>query len=104
MTYQGKDIVKDITWRHVIVIVAFLAALCALSITGHDTGAFVAIGAAILAAMGLIATNTATVKNQVNGNSTEMLAMLREMSQQLARMIPPPEPKQDAAETRDLGE
>lgn len=86
--HQDRDTVKDLTWKHVIVIVAFLAALSVMTIAEKDTGVFVFVGLAILAGVGIIAQNTAAVKSQVNGQVTELLSMVREMSQRLAQMTP----------------
>jgi hypothetical protein len=83
---------RDLTWRHVTVIVAFFLTIAALSVTGHDTGALITIGLAILAGLGVVAANTATVKNQTNGTVADLLRLMREMSLQLAQMAPPAPP------------
>jgi len=88
---------KDLTWKHVTVAVAFLGAVVALQLAHADTTTVVVIGLAILGGVGLVANQNAhqtettqQVKEQTNGNQARMLEMLHAMAQQLAGMQPPP--------------
>jgi hypothetical protein len=73
-----------------IVIVAFLAAIVALAMTGRDTAALIAVGTAVLAGLGLSLGQQQAVKEQTNGNTTKLLEMVEAQGQMLARMQPPP--------------
>lgn len=88
--------VKDITWKHVAIVLGFFATVAVLSVTGQDVAAFIVVGMAILGAVGLVAVQatgakeqTAAVKEQTNGNTTRMLDILEKQGQLLAAMQPP---------------
>lgn len=59
-----------------IVIVAFLAAIVALTMTGHETGALIAVGAGILGGLGLSLGQQQAVKEQTNGNTSRLMDMV----------------------------
>jgi len=97
-------VVKDVTWKHVAIVLGFFATVAVLSFVGGDTAGFTLVGMAILAGIGVVAVKTTEtkeqttqVKEQSNGNMTKMLEMLEAQSQMLAAMRPPPldEPKQE---------
>jgi arginine exporter protein ArgO len=99
---------KELSWKHVIVVVAFLGAVVALQLAHADTSTVVVIGLAILGGVGLVATQNARqsettqqVKEQTNGTQTRMLEMLHAMAQQLAGMQPSQPPTIDGEATRD---
>lgn len=90
---------KDLSWKHVVVVVAFLGAIVALQLAHADTSTVVVIGLAVLGGIGLVAVQNARqsettqqVKEQTNGNQVRMLEMLHGMAQQLANMQPTPPP------------
>lgn len=64
---------KNLTWPHVAVIVAFLACVTALGLTGNDTAALIAVGVAILGGTGLQIGQTIAVKENTNGANRELL-------------------------------
>ncbi len=89
--------IRDITWKHVTLILGFFVTVAILSITGHDTGAFVAIGLGVLGALGIVVGQVAGTKEaasavvqQTNGNMTQLLSMVEAMANQMATMMPAP--------------
>lgn len=93
---------KDLTGTHkTIIIVAFLASLVGLSFMERDTAALVAVGAAILGALGIsVAQGSQTIQN-TNGAlkekdkafqefAKETSQHMRELADTLAKMQPPP--------------
>ena len=79
-----------------IIIVAFFAALVALASMGKDTAALVAVGVAILGAIGLAVGQAGTTReavNQVatntNGNTHRLMQIIDEQSRLLAAAMPP---------------
>lgn len=72
-----------------IVIVTFLASIVALTWSGHDTAALIAIGAALLAGLGINVAQTQAVKEHTNGNMAKLLGMVEEQARMLAAMTPP---------------
>lgn len=95
--------VKDITWKHVAIILGFFATVAGLSVVGGDTAAFIVVGMAILAGVGVVAVKTTetkeqtvAVKEQTNGNMSKLLELVQEQTKMLAAMQPPPaDDKQD---------
>jgi len=88
--------VRDLTWKHVAIILGFFATIAALTMTGNDAGAFIAVGTAILVGIGIVAVKTteatqqtAAVRDQTNGNMTRMLQILEGMANKMAEMQPP---------------
>ena len=88
--------VRDLTWKHVSIVLGFFATVAVLSATGHDTATFIVVGMGILAAVGLVAVQsagakeqTAAVKDQTNGNMTRLLELVESQSKLLAAMQPP---------------
>lgn len=88
---------KNIGMPHVIVIVAFLACITTLVALDRDTGALLAVGATILAGMGLQLGQTIAVKENTNGNQTKTLEMLQanqaamaELAHKMGTMYPAP--------------
>jgi len=97
-------VVKDISWKHVTIIVAFFATIAALTFTGKDTATFVLVGMGILAGIGVVAVKSAetkeqssAVQRQTNGNMTKLLEMIESQGQMLAAMHPVP--REDEKET-----
>lgn len=95
--------VKDISWKHVTIIVTFFAVVGILSGTDHDTGAFIALGMGVLAALGLIVAQGASTKEtaaathqQSNGNLSRLMDIIEKQGAMLAQMQPPPTPPQAA--------
>ena len=87
--------VKDVTWKHVAIVLGFFATVAVLSLTGQDTATFIVVGMAILAGVGLVAVQatsakeqTAVVKEQTNGNTTKMLELIEAQGKLLAAMQP----------------
>jgi hypothetical protein len=88
--------VKDVSWKHVTIILGFFATIAVLTFAGQDTASFIIVGMAILAGVGVVAVKTTEakdqttqVKEQTNGNMTKMLEMLEAQGQLLAAMRPP---------------
>lgn len=88
--------VKDVTWKHVAIVLGFFATVAGLTHLGGDTVGFTIVGMAILAGVGVVAVKsteakdvTTAVKEQTNGNLSRMLDILEAQSQMLARMQPP---------------
>lgn len=86
---------KDLSWKLVVVIVAFLESVVVLTMTDHDTGAFIAVGLGVLGGLGLIVNQvagareqTTAVKEQTNGNTSRMLDILEAQGRMLASMTP----------------
>jgi hypothetical protein len=80
---------KDITTRHVIVIVAFLGTLGALMALGKEAAVFIGVGLTVLAGLGIVAVQQASnakettlVREQTNGGQTRMMDMLAEQARQ----------------------
>ena len=98
--------VRDISWKHVTIIVSFFAVVGLLSATGRDTGAFVAVGLGVLGGLGLIVAQVASTKEaanathqQSNGNLSRMMDIIEKQGAMLAAMQPaPPPPAAPAAE------
>lgn len=96
---------KDLTAIHkTIIIVAFLAAIVALSLLGKDIAALVAVGASILAGVGISVAQGSQIQQQTNGamkakdEAFEQFARdttrhMRELADVLARMQPPADGK-----------
>lgn len=85
---------KDITWKHVVVIVAFLLLVAAMVSAQKDTVAIIAVGTGILAALGLIAVNVASnaketgiVREQTNGKADRQLDMLEAQRREYMAML-----------------
>lgn len=93
---------KDLNGTHkTIIIVAFLAAIVGLSYLGKDTAALVAVGASILAGLGIAVAQGSQTIQQTNGAlkakdeafqdfAKETQTHFREMADMLAKMSPPP--------------
>lgn len=82
---------KDLGPTHkTVIIVAFLAAMVTLALTGRDTAALVAVGTAVLAGIGVSLGQQQAVKEQTNGNTTKLLEMVEAQGQMLAKMQPVP--------------
>jgi len=86
---------REISWKHVTLILGFFATIAALSVTGHDTGTFVLVGMGILGALGLVVNQvsgakeqTAAVQVQTNGNQTRLLDIVESQGRMLAAMQP----------------
>lgn len=86
---------KELTWKHVTIILAFLGALVFLTAADKETGAFVAIGVAILGGLGLVAVQSAqakeqttVVKEQTNGNLSRLVDVIEAQGKMLAAMQP----------------
>ena len=91
--------VKDVTWKHVTIVLGFFATIAALTFIGEDTSPVIVVGMAILAGIGVVAVKSAetkeqsaAVQRQSNGNTTKMLEMLEAQGQMLAAMRPPATP------------
>lgn len=88
---------KDITWKHVVIAVAFLGAFVALAVSGKDSGALVAGVLALAGGLGWLGSQVASAKTQANGNLDlaglvrEQGGHIREMASMLAQMQPPVE-------------
>lgn len=96
---------KDLSWKYVVIIVSFLETIALLTITGHETGAFIAVGLGVLGALGLIVgqgaaqrEQTTAVKEQTNGNYSRMFDILEAQGRMLAAMQPVPPTTQAAPE------
>lgn len=100
---------KDFSWKHVIVAVAFLGCLTAVVLSKVDSGPIIMVGMAILAGIGWAGTKateakaeTTFVREQTNGNTHKMLGMLESMANQMASMQPsPPAPTEDEKPTQE---
>jgi hypothetical protein len=77
---------KNLTTPHVVVIVAFLACVTTLVALDKDTGAFIALGVALLGAAGLQLGQTIAVKENTNGNQARMLEMLEGNQQEIVKL------------------
>jgi len=89
--------VRDVSWKHVAIILGFFATIAALTFTGKDTATFVLVGMGIMAGIGVVAVKSAetreqssAVQRQTNGNMTKLLEMLEAQGQMLAEMHPAP--------------
>lgn len=80
---------KALSWPHVVVIGIIVAGLVALAAFGRDTSALVALGTLLLAGIGLIAGTQFGIKDQTNGNTSRLLAIVEAQGQLLAQMQPP---------------
>ena len=87
---------KDISWRHVVIIVTFFATIAGLGIANKDTAVLAAIGMAILAGIGLAAVQStgaketaSAIQQQTNGTTLRMLSVLETQAKLLAQMQPP---------------
>lgn len=87
----------NLTWKHVAIVGMFLAAIVALTLSGHDSGALIAVATAVLAGLGIIAgkqdaakEETRVVREQTNGNTTKLLEMVDGLAHKLAEMAPLP--------------
>lgn len=81
---------KDLGPTHkTVIIVAFLGSIVALTFSGHDTAALIAVGTALMAGLGLSLGQQQAVKEQTNGNTTKLLEMVENAQQILAQMPPP---------------
>jgi hypothetical protein len=81
---------KPLPWQYAAVIVAFLVCITALGLTGHDAAALIAVGMAILAALGLALGQGQAVKDHVNGNTSKLLDIVEKQGKMLAAMQPTP--------------
>ncbi len=87
---------KELTWKHVAVIVAFFGAVVILAVTKNETGSLVLVGMGIFGAIGLGVAQvsgakeaTTAVKEQTNGNWSAVLGILERQGQMLAAAHPP---------------
>ena len=81
--------VREITTRHVVVIVAFLVTLGGIVLAGRDSAAFIVVGLAVLGGLGVVVSQqasnnkeTAMVREQTNGSQTRMMDMVAEQARQ----------------------
>jgi arginine exporter protein ArgO len=88
---------RELSWKHVVVVLGFFGAIIALTLTGRDVATFVVVGMAILGGIGLVAAQsaatkeqTAAVQQQTNGNHTRLLDILERQGAMLAAMQPAP--------------
>lgn len=77
-----------LTWPHVVVIGLVLAAVVTLAALGQDTSALVGLGTLLLAGIGLIAGQQQGIREQTNGNTSELLRMVRDLANKVADMTP----------------
>jgi len=84
---------KNLNWPQAVVAAAVLFVIGALVYAGKDTGALVTSGLAILGALGLIVKQGTEVKEradavqqQTNGNTKELLAIIRAQQDQIAEL------------------
>lgn len=84
---------KTLNWPQAVVAAAVLFVIGALVYGGKDTGALVTSGIAILGALGLIVKQGTEVKEradavqqQTNGNTKELLAIIRAQQEQIAEL------------------
>ena len=82
-----------LTWPQAVVAAAVLFVIGALVYAGKDTGALVTSGLAILGALGMIVKQGTEVKEradavqqQTNGNTRELLAIIRSQQEQIAEL------------------
>lgn len=87
--------VKDLSWKHVAIILGFFGSVVVLSLTGQETATFILVGMGVLGALGLAVAQTSSakeqttaVKEQSNGNTTLMLNMIERQSRLLAASTP----------------
>ena len=92
---RGK-VVKDVSWKHVAIILGFFATIAALTFTDKDTATFILVGMGILGGIGVVAVKSAetkeqssAVQQQTDGNMTKLLEMLEAQGRMLAQMQPP---------------
>lgn len=92
------DKLKDINVKHVIVIVAFLAAITVVVVSGKSEATLVIVGLAVLGGLGLVAARqeatkqeTTVVREQTNGVQARYLAIIEAQGRLLAQMQLPPE-------------
>jgi hypothetical protein len=92
------------TWPQALVASSVLIVIAALTLAGKDASALVTSGLAILGALGFLVKQnvetkeqTTAVKEQTNGNTKELLAIIRlqqsqimELSHKLADSMPAP--------------
>jgi hypothetical protein len=78
-----------LTWPAVVVVGLVLAAITTLGALGRDTTALIGLGTLLLAGLGLIVGQQQAIKEQGNGNTSKLLAMVENQSHLLARMLPP---------------
>jgi hypothetical protein len=88
--------VKDLSWKHVAVILGFFVAVVVLAVTKNETGSLVLVGMGIFGAIGLGVAQvsgakeaTTAVKEQTNGNWSAVLGILERQGQMLAAAHPP---------------
>lgn len=93
---------RDLTWKHVTIIVAFFATIAVLKLSGSDESSFILVGMGVLGGVGLIAVQTGqakeqvtAVKEQTNGNLARLLDMLEAQGRMLAQMQPARAPADD---------
>jgi type II secretory pathway pseudopilin PulG len=85
---------KDITWKHVVVILAFLGLVAAMVSGGKDTAVLLVVGMAILGGIGVIAAqqassskSTEVVREQTNGVNARYLDMIEAQRREFAAMV-----------------
>ena len=76
-------------WQLVVVIGLVLAAITTLGALGRDTTALIGLGTLLLAGLGVIVGQQVTLKDQTNGNTSRLLAMVEKQSTMLAGMVHP---------------
>lgn len=93
-----------LTWPHVVVVGLILGAIVLLAAFDRDTTALVGLGTLLLAGLGLVAGQQLGIKDQTNGNVSELLRLVREMAVRLAEAPPPPPREQGEAVGAPEGE
>lgn len=80
---------KDISWKHVVVIVTFLVVLAAMLAAKNEVAIFLAVGMAVLAGIGVVAAQQASnnketqvVREQTNGTQTAMVNHLVDVTKE----------------------
>ena len=76
-------------WQHVIVICVVLACVTALALTGHDNAGLLTVGLAVFGGIGIVGSQTQAVKDQTNGNTSQLVSLVRELSHMGFQAQPP---------------
>jgi ABC-type sugar transport system substrate-binding protein len=79
---------KRVNWPAAVVIVALLACVTALSLFGSDNTALVTIGLAVMTALGFVGAQGQAVKEQTNGNTSQLVELVRELAHRGYDAIP----------------
>lgn len=79
---------KRLPWAYVVVISVVLVCVTALALTHNDSAGLITVGLAVFTGIGIVGSQTHAVKEQTNGNTTQLVSLVRELAHMAYQAYP----------------